>query len=480
MPKKSNVERKHDKNSKSGSNKVDQPQENVGVFSATGVDTDDFSLVLKAVKDTAARNFIPQCQKLLSDWSKAIKEQKVKGQPINLNAIVSQDVSLVTEYALTPSAPASLRSQLLSVLLSQETDSNEAELVLNNTLSNAMVLPVGIVADIVLTLSTSAATPLRKEVREKLLTSIVNKRWYEIPAKHAVFFLYQLDGVFDMKRFSQEFQVRNRTKKFNDKDAFDRLSTETGQGPVADQHDKSLYTTDSLPVLSINLESRVLELADELKVKDLARVLTVLAKWRNRNETLLNAVIHRLSLADITDFNFIQASNLLFSCSVLNIRNSNFLLKLTDYISQLDIVSPPLACSVLVSLSHLHWKDDKLLFKCQNYLANNIDVLSAAEAVNILMSLAHLSAMPSSYEENSFIKGLFISFYYFIDSMLPICVRKYWCSTNYLIVVLCNTSSSIYDVYKLGNSPPPPLPPPYIHKKCIMFSQNLKLHSMAY
>ncbi|XP_059169986.1 uncharacterized protein LOC131951654 [Physella acuta] len=406
VTKKSNVDRTQVDKKKSESNPVDQPQENAGVLSGAGVDTEDFSVILKAVKDTVARNFIPQCQKLLSDWSKAVKEQKVKGQAVNLNEIVSKDVSLVTEYALTPSAPSFLRNQLLSVLLSQDTDSSQAELVLNNTLSNAMVLPVGVVADIVLTLSTSAATPLRKEVREKLLTSIVNKRWYEIPAKHAVFFLYQLDEVFDMKRLSQEFQARNRVKKFNDKDAFDRLSTEIGQDQEADQHDQSLYTPDSLPVLSINLESRVLELADEMKVKDLARVLTVLAKWRNRNETLLNAVIHRLSLADITDFNFIQASNLLFSCSVLNIRTSNFLLKLTDHISQLDILSPSLASSVLVSLSHLHWKDDKLLSKCQQYLANNIEALSVAEAANTLMSLAHLSAVPSSEEENSFIKDL--------------------------------------------------------------------------
>ena len=100
---------------------------------------------------------------------------------------------------------------------------------------------------------------------------------------------------------SSSFNV-NGTVKSTDNTEEQEGNGKEGEEPMEGTH---------APLASVNMESRAITLANELKVKDLARVVSLLARWNSRNEPLLNACLHRLSLADLSSFTPSQLSSLL-------------------------------------------------------------------------------------------------------------------------------------------------------------------------
>ena len=82
---------------------------------------------------------------------------------------------------------------------------------------------------------------------------------------------------------SSSFNV-NGTVKSTDNTEEQEGNGKEGEEPMEGTH---------APLASVNMESRAITLANELKVKDLARVVSLLARWNSRNEPLLNACLHR-------------------------------------------------------------------------------------------------------------------------------------------------------------------------------------------
>ncbi|XP_055860398.1 FAST kinase domain-containing protein 4-like [Biomphalaria glabrata] len=356
-----------------------------------------FSEILSNVEKTYAKNTIRDCEHRLLHWGRILAEKKNAKEEIKLETIVSDSIHSVVELVLTPSAPAYMRHKLLALLLSEKTDLMITQKMLRQTAQDVLILPVNVVADIVQELTLCPETALRKQIRIELVQAIVNKRWYDIPAKYVVFFMYQLDSLFDMKDITHKLSSRVHENK--------SISSEDSSHSVA-EHISQVIDAETLPVVSVNLETRILNLVDELKSKDLSKVIILLSRWKNRNLMVLNAVFHRLFMADLSDFSVVQLNNLLYSCSVLNYRNERFLDKLTSQMSLVPLDSVSLAATVLTSLSHLRWRNDSLMSACKKSLYDDWKLLSAKDAKNSLLSLANLAEMPSNDKETHSVKEI--------------------------------------------------------------------------
>ncbi|XP_012943171.1 FAST kinase domain-containing protein 4 [Aplysia californica] len=347
--------------------------------------------------------FVKDAEYRLYEWGRQVKEEQNRSQVVDLSAIVSQNFSSVVDFSLSVASPPHFRHRCLLILLSQPDDLEATERLLSQTVREAVTLPLKVVADVVLALSSAASTPLRDKARRDLVQAVVNKRWYEVGPRHAVFFMYQLDDLFDMRRVSSQLRLRHKTTAFPNtrnkaqgqsappdaKSAEE--SAEEGQASAAAGGEE-----EAIPILSMNLEARAITLADQLKVKDLSRVVVLMGKWRSRNEPLLNAVLHRLTQADLSEFSFAQLSNLLFACSVLRLHNSAFLSKLSAQLCECPAPSAAAACSVVTSLSHLRWRDLQLIGQILNDMADKLDHMTAREAINLVVSLGNLYPAPLS------------------------------------------------------------------------------------
>ncbi|CAL1533930.1 unnamed protein product [Lymnaea stagnalis] len=366
----------------------------------------DFSEVLARVEKSYSKSVIKDYEFTLNNLEKLVADLENKGKAVELNELFSDDLESIVNVVLTPSAPPYMRQKCAALFLSQSSDLPLTEKLLMQTVSDAMTVPVNVLVSIIQALTASAETPLRRNVRKELVTVVVNKRWYEIPPKHIVFFLYQLDGLFEMKSITQELHMSGHAKNQCQDDTARHDAGTNKAIPDVVQSIRKNSSDESMPIMSANLEARLLQIMDEIKAKDLTRVVILLAKWRNRNPSILTAVVHRLSHVDFSDFNFIQLSNLLFASSLLSLQNNKFISELTLHLSQLVPPSPSLACSVLNSLSHLRWRDLDLISSCQRNLIGNLGGLSPKEATNLLMSLANLSVLPSSHQESQFIRDV--------------------------------------------------------------------------
>lgn len=372
-------------------------------------ETDVFDELFAASRQLFSSRFSRSCEYLLIDWERQVKLLQKAGLPVDLIQIVSKSLPEIVEFVLTPSAPPDLRTKCLSLLLSEKIDTQLTVKMLNQTVADVTYLPVKVVADVVQLLSTSSETDLRKETRIKLVTAVINNRWYEITPKHALFFMFELDELFDMRSVSQQFRQKskheNSSCSLEEAEPFehDKDSSGVGEIEVPLKSTNQTVPNEHIPVLSINLETRIINLASDLKAKDLARIIILCGKWRNRNETLLNAVIHCLCQACLSDFSFVQLNNLLFSISVLNIHNDDLLRKIISHLIQTTPTTPFLACSTLQSLSYLRWHDEDLISKYLHYLADHVTELRAKDAHNLLMSLANLYAVPRNEAEKDFI-----------------------------------------------------------------------------
>lgn len=361
---------------------------------------EDFSEVLANVDKSFSMNAIKDYGLVLNDLWKSVMTLQHEGKAVKLNQIYSDNLGPIVDVVLMPSAPPYMRQKCATILLSESADLPQTEKLLLGTVCDAMTIPMNVLISIIQSLTTSAETQLRRQVRKELVTAVVNKRWFEVPPKHVIFFLYQLDDLFDMKIISQELQVRRSESNQLKDNSANKASADVVKSVKKKAKDANM------PIMSENLEARLLQVMDEIKAKDLTRVVILLAKWRNRNPSILTAVIHRLSHVDFGDFNFIQLSNLLFASSTLSLQNGKFIGELALHLSQLVPPSPSLASSVLNSLSHLRFRDPDLISTCQKTLAGNLSSLSPKEASNLLMSLANLSVLPSSPQDSQFIRDV--------------------------------------------------------------------------
>ncbi|BFZ22481.1 hypothetical protein BsWGS_25520 [Bradybaena similaris] len=366
---------------------------------------------------TSSKTFQRTWQYLLTDWSRQVKQLQNDKLPVNLDNIVSKKLSTMVDLVLMPLTPPEWRHACLVLLLSQETDLELTCKLLNHTVVDAPHLPLKVIVDIIQTLTISYQTPLRVDIRKKLLTAVINERYYEITAKHIVMLMYQMDELFDMKHICKKQHQKDghrkptvqTLEKIKNMDPGKHDSTVIGNDWSANDHmqPKALGGSDDVPyIMSLNLEHRATNVVSDFKTKDLARIMMLLAKWRNRNETLINAVVHRLSQADFSDFHFVQLSNLLFSFSVLNIYNHQLLRQIVLHLAQATPTSPSLVCTVLASLSHLRWNDEALVSGCLSFLADHMSELTGKDARSVLMSLANLYIVPKTEAQNNLVKEL--------------------------------------------------------------------------
>ncbi|KAH9490156.1 hypothetical protein Btru_051210 [Bulinus truncatus] len=362
-----------------------------------------FSDIFRTIEKTYTKNYVKDCEWRLYNWGKTIAEKKNAKEEINLDKIVFDSINSVVELVLTPSVPPYMRHKCLALLLNDKNDRKSTEKILKQTAGDVIMLPVSVVADIIHELTVCAETPLRKETRTELVKAVVNKRWYEIPARYLLFFMYQLDSLFDMRDITQKFNIRTHESKHLAKEGLSGQLTAAGS---SDNDQRFTQVDKDLPDGSINLETRVLNLVDELKGKDLAKVLILMGRWKNRNPVVLSAVIHRLNMADLSDFSFVQLNNMLFACSLLNYRNENFLGKLTSQLSLLAPESGNVASTVMTSLSHLRWRNDDLISTCKKAVFDDLNILSPKDAKNTLLSFANLTYLPADEKELNFVRAL--------------------------------------------------------------------------
>ncbi|RUS71951.1 hypothetical protein EGW08_020294 [Elysia chlorotica] len=420
------------------------------------VRTESFEEIISASRRIFSPSFGRDCQYRLVLWQKKLREAEKEGKQVDLDKVLSDSFSDVVEFSLTPLALPEVRLSVLKILLTQESDNRYSKQVLQSTTEDVMQLPMGIVAEIVRLISLAPPTKLRVESRRALVSAIVNRRWYEVGAKHLVFFMFQMDELYDVKTISKQLRLKSKAKeqisapesKRNGKSNSDsktkalnpesiveetvanafndngKTKEETGsaeeQGRQGKEEEGTANTHAS--IASLNMESRAITLANELKVKDLARVVSLLSRWNSRNEPLLNACLHRLSLADLSLFSAVQLSNLLQAMASLSLHHSALLENSTHQLASKlsgSAPSPPQVCTILQALSLLRWagpgvigdgKDEgssKNLVKCcLSYLCGQQDKLTTKEAASVLTSLANLSAIPSSDAEKALVSGL--------------------------------------------------------------------------
>ncbi|CAG5115711.1 unnamed protein product, partial [Candidula unifasciata] len=346
---------------------------------------------------------------LLTDWSRQVKQLQKDQLPVNLDNIVSKKLSTMVDLVLRPVAPPEWRHACLVVLLSQETDQELTSRVLNHTVGDALCLPLKVIIDIIQTLTTSFQTPLRVDARKQLVTTTINHRYCEIPAKYIVLFMYQMDELFNMKLIcKQQFhkeKLRNpivQGHEYISGGKHDKTLVGTNSPANDDLGAKVLGGDNDVPHI-LNIEHRATSIVDDFKTKDLARMMILLAKWRNRNQTLINAVVHGLSQADFSDFHVVQLSNLLLSFSMLNIYSNPVLRNIVLHLTRETPTAPSQICTVLSSLSHLRWNDEALVSKYLCFLADDICKLTVTDAQSLLTSLANLYIVPTTDAETSLI-----------------------------------------------------------------------------
>ncbi|GFN93383.1 protein tbrg4 [Plakobranchus ocellatus] len=404
---------------------------------------DNFEELLSASRRIFSPSFRRDCEFRLISWQKKIKDAEKQGKPFDLKDIVSDSLSDVVEFSLTPLALPELRLAVLKILLTQVSDDSHTHRVLQSTASDVMQVPLGIVAEVVRLLAIGPQTELRVETRRSLVMAVINRRWYEVEAKHLVFFMFQMDELFDVKTTSKHLRQKSRLEeqKSNQDTKKGRKNTERDIKSKSEEtvdNDQQNVATEikeridhatltnankedarSVSTLAnVNIESRAISLANELKVKDLARVVSLLSRWNSRNEPLLNVCMHRLSLDDLSTFTVPQLCNLLQAMATLSLHHRVLLENAT---SQLTLrlagsaLLPAQLCAILNALSLLRWtgersksrgRSEDLVSTCVYSIGRRLDQLTVKEAASVLTSLANLSAVPSDESERKVILDL--------------------------------------------------------------------------
>jgi len=342
------------------------------------------------IDELISRPNVDLVESYLKKWIHRIGFLKNLGKEFKMTLSVQKTLDNVVEYSLQPTSSPELRYKCLIVLLTRDDDVPSTEMVLKQTVSEVMSLPIKVVSDIINILSEAKKTPLRESVRKDLVLYVVNHRCYELGPKNVVFYMYQLDNLFDMKSVCLE---NRKLQKSGTKTSHKSKSLHS---EMPDQPASSKLDSPSIPTQ--NLDARTIAVANEIKVKDLSRVILLLGKWLNRNEPLLNAVLHRLSQDDLTDFTYIQLYNVLFACSVLRLHNKDFFEQVFARLATLHPPSTASACGVLSSMSFLRYRDVDVILAILDYLKDKTDSLSMRQATNVLTSLSNLYPVP--FEEH--------------------------------------------------------------------------------
>ena len=160
--------------------------------------TDNFEEIITASKRIFSPSFGRDCQYRLILWQKRLREAEKEGKEVDLEKILTDSFPEVVEFSLTPLALPEVRLSVLKILLSQQLDNRHLKRILQSTTENVMQLPIGIVAEIVRLISIAPPTELRVESRRALVSAVINRRWYEVGAKHLVFFMFQMDELYDV------------------------------------------------------------------------------------------------------------------------------------------------------------------------------------------------------------------------------------------------------------------------------------------
>ena len=159
---------------------------------------DNFEEIISASRRTFSSSFGRDCHYRLIQWQKKLQQAEKEGQKIDLEDILTDTFPDVVEFSLTPLALPEVRLSVLKILLTQQSDNEHSRRVLQSTTQDALQLPIGIVAEIVRLLSLASPTDLRLECQCALVSTVVNRRWYEVGANHLVFFMFQMDKLFDV------------------------------------------------------------------------------------------------------------------------------------------------------------------------------------------------------------------------------------------------------------------------------------------
>lgn len=410
--------------------------------------SDRFDEIFKTSRRIFSPSFARDCQYRIISWQKRLRQVEKEGKAVHLDEILTDSFPEVVEFSLTPLAFPEVRLSLLKILLSQASDDVHLERILLGTARDVLQLPLGIVAEVVRLLSLAPPTDMRLESRRALVTAVVNERWYEVGAKHLVFFMFQIDELYDIKTMTHQLRQKAKEKESGQKAKSVQKTSETEVSAVDNEEFKAecLNSMESRkgegietesteqqatgkgedktssdafdPIAGINLESRAISLINEFKVKDLARVVSLLSRWNSRNEPLLNACLHRLSLADMSYFTANQLANLLQAMAALNLHHPTLLDNTTrQLMSSLSnsTPSPSQVCAILQSLSTLRWTGAaeggtdasvNLTESCLSLLKGHQKKLAVKEAATTLTALANLSAAPLNESEKALVKDL--------------------------------------------------------------------------
>lgn len=324
----------------------------------------------------------------LDDCYENIQQKKRSSNPVNFKDVLPRTFPNIIATAMNPNSPPMLRGKCLRLCLTEAVDHEFTKQLLTQTQDVSHSIPFNVLVDIIKRLTSSTQTELRLQTRKNLLIHIVNDRWKEIEPKEIVSIMYQLDELFDMKSVTKHFRALSQEKKTKQKQTSENSVEISSFEETANENSR----VNEWIIQSVNLDRCILDIVDDLKSKDLARILTLTAKWNSRNQILISAIIHRLdSVVDFTDFNRIQVINLLSACSSLSIHSEPLLDRISEaLVCESSGLTPSTTTSVLAYFSRLKWCNPGLISQCLEYAGHNISSFTGKEACSLLMSVSNL------------------------------------------------------------------------------------------
>ncbi|XP_076336500.1 FAST kinase domain-containing protein 4 isoform X2 [Tachypleus tridentatus] len=147
------------------------------------------------------------------------------------------------------------------------------------------------------------------------------------------------------------------------------------------------------------IEDRALELAGNLSIEELHKLLCLLAELNRRPTPLLRALVFHMNQSQ-EKLSLKQMINTLYALNKLNFPDSSCLQKISSEalveVANLDKVS--VISALLISLGHLRWKHPALLELCGERLLKNSDKCRPQEWVAYLLTLAKVNYIPENPE----------------------------------------------------------------------------------
>ncbi|XP_013793019.1 protein TBRG4-like [Limulus polyphemus] len=145
------------------------------------------------------------------------------------------------------------------------------------------------------------------------------------------------------------------------------------------------------------IEDRALELAGNLSIEELNKLLCLLAELNRRPTPLLRALVFHMNQSQ-EKLSLKQMINTLYALNKLNFPDSSCLQKISSEVLvevvNLDKVS--VISALLTSLGHLRWKHPALLEACGERLLKYSDKCRPQEWVAYLLTLAKVNYIPEN------------------------------------------------------------------------------------